>query len=125
MDTIKAIVIKKLRQRKSNNAEDIADYMVSEEIRMCLDDVCALLPDETPAGREFAEIMSRFMVGVDPDANPKMEMLVGETTKALIRNTINALYDKIMGEPANLDEDYCADYKQLRQKLIEAINNRR
>ena len=124
MDTIKTMVVKKLRQVK-NNAEDIADYMVSEEIRMRLNDVCGLLPDGTPAGREFAEIMSRFMVGVDPDAKPKMEILNGETTKALIRKTINALYDKVMEEPTNLDNDYCADYRHLRQKLIEAINNRR
>lgn len=122
MDTIKAIVVKKLRQKRGNNAE-IADYMVSNMVKQCLEDVCCVFPDGTSAGREFAGIMSEFMVEENPNGNPKM--LDGETTKSLIKKAIDALYYKVTEEPDTVDDKYCAGYTHLRQKLIEAINSRR
>ena len=117
MDTIKVMVVRKLQQ-KGNGNEDIADYIVSEEIRRHLKNIARFFPNDTPEGREFNGIMSRFMVKGDC-------MLIGKKADETVGRTINALLEKIMNEPDNLDEGYYVGYMNLRSLLVDAINNRR
>ena len=120
MDTIKSIVVKKLQQKYSS--EEITDKIVSEVVQRCLKDICRLLPNRTPAGREFAEIMNNFQVMGVPKAH---RMLVGKEADAIVDKAINALLEAIMNEPNNRDDEYCAGYKNIRSLLVNAINNKR
>ncbi len=115
------MIIRKLQQKRNCN-EDIADDIVREVIRRRLKDICCLLPDGTPAGREFAEIMNKFQVVGDRKSS---KTLVGKDAEVIVDKAITALLEKIMNEPDNLDDCYLDDYKHLRLQLVNAINNMR
>ena len=120
MDTIKSIAVRKLQEKY--NDEEITDKFVSEVVRRCLKDICRLLPNKTPEGREFAEIMNNFQIIGNPKAH---KMLIGNRADTIVDKAINALLETIMNEPDNLDDEYCAGYKNIRSLLVDAINNRR
>ena len=121
MDTIKAMMIRKLQQKRNSN-EVMADYIVREMILRRLKDICCLLPNDTSAGREFAGFMNQFLVIGNPKAH---KMLVGKEVDAIVDKAITALLEKIMTEPDDLDDCYYEDYKHLRLQLVNEINNMR
>ena len=121
MDTIKAILVRKFQQKK-NGYEEIADYIVREEVLRLLKDICCTFPNGTHEGQEFAEIMNNFQVIGDPKAH---RMLVGKEVDTIVDKAINALVDTIMNEPDNLDYEYCAGYTNIRSLLVNAIDNGR
>lgn len=119
MNTIKAMVVEKLR----HDGRSVADDNVKKMIRQKMKKICERLPNDTPEGQEFAGIMSIFMGNPDSDkvVGTPHNVLVGKAANALVEKAFNALLDKIMGEHDNLGEDDCAEYKYLRQRLVVAI----
>lgn len=113
MVAIKAMVAEKLRQE----GRSTDDNAIKEIIRQYLKEICWLLPNKTPEGREFAEVMSGFLVNGNFD---DAKVLVGEDSKALIVKSINTLLEKVMDECHDLRDE---KYQHLRQKLVDAIDN--
>ena len=111
MVTIKALVTEKLR----TEGHSVEDNSVKESIRQYLEEICGLLPNETPEGKEFAEVMSGFLINGNSDA---AKVLIGKDAKALIEKSINTLLEKIMDERHDLRD---RKYMHLRQNVVEAI----
>lgn len=115
MVTIKALVTEKLR----TEGHSVEDNSVKESIRQYLEEICGLLPNETPEGHEFAEVMSGFLVNGNSDA---AKVLIGKDAKALIEKSINTLLEKIMDERHDLRD---RKYTHLRQNIVAAITRNR
>ena len=94
MATIKTMVVEKLQQEGRSTADDT----IKEVIHRKMKEICKLLPDGTPEGREFADIMFKHL---------------GEGHEKMVA----VLVDKVM----EVRDDLC-DYPHLRQKLIGDIN---
>ena len=95
MATISAMVAEKQQQGGLSTDAEI----IKEKIRRHLAEVCKLLPDDTPVGREFANVMFKLQ------DHRKHEDAV-----------------KILVEKAMNERDDLCDYPLLRQKLVGKIN---
>lgn len=104
MATIKEMIIEKIRQQSHGTfqKEDISDENVRKEVAKYLHVVCLTLPGED-----------------DPDNNPEgaeFKRIMFSTHKDLHDAAKNKIIEMIMEECDDL-----ADYKRIRQKLVEAI----
>ena len=112
--TIKEIVAEKLRYM----GRSFDDDTVKAKVRQLLKEICKLLPNETDEGNEFAQFMFRFQV--DGNASD-IKVLPCEVANTIVEQAFNALLETILNERDNMLEDDFADYKCIRQKLIEEI----
>lgn len=80
---------------------EIADDIVKGKARQYLEEICRFLPDETPEGREVANLIFKIQ-------------------DEWHKKAVNMLIDYTMNEGNDL-----SDYPHLRQKLVDAINNGR
>ncbi len=94
MATIKAMIADKLQQEN----RETADYVIKGKIRQYLEKICLLLPDETPAGQDFAKLIFKIQE---------------EWHKKVVTMLI---------EYASEEGNDLVDYPHLRQTLVEAIN---
>ena len=97
MLTIKAMIVEKLRQK----GRSVDDCIVRGKVKQFLNEICELLPDETPVGQEFARSISDFE---------------GEWHAKAVK----ALIEKAMDEHDDLGGK---ENEHLRQKLVTAIEN--
>ena len=97
MATIKTMIVDKLRQENRETGDDI----VSGTMRQYLDEICRLLPDETPAGQDFVKLVFKIQ-------------------DEWHKKAISMLIEYAMEERNDL-----AEYPHIRQKLSDVINNRR
>lgn len=95
--TIKKMIVDKLRQEDRETSDDI----VQGKARQYLKEICRLLPDESPAGQDFANLISKIQ---DEWHQKAVAMLI---------------------EYAMEERNDLSDYPQLRQRLVAAINGRR
>ena len=94
MATIRAIVAEKQQQRGHSADEST----IKEKVRRHLVEVCKLLPDDTPVGREFANVMFDLQDRLSHE----------EAVKTLIEKAMN-------------ERDDLQDYPFLRQELVLKI----
>ena len=95
MATIRAMVAEK--QQQGGHSTDTET--ITGKIRQHLAEVCKLLPDETPIGREFAKVMFEL----------KDHRNYEDAVKTLVEKAMN-------------ERDDLRDYPLLRQKLVDEIN---
>ena len=112
--TIKAMVAEKLRL----DGRGVDDDTVKGKVRQYLKEICKLLPNETDEGKEFAKFMFRFQVNGNAS---DIKVLPCEVANTIVEKAFNALLETILNERDNMLEDDFADYKRIRQKLIEEI----
>ena len=94
MATIRAMVVEKQQQR----GHSTDDETIKGKVRQHLIEICKLLPDDTPVGREFANIMFELQDHRNHE----------EAVKTLIAKAMN-------------ERDDLRDYPRLRQKLVDVI----
>lgn len=114
--TIKAMVKEKLWHK----GRGMDDDTVKGKVRQYLKEICKLLPNETDEGNEFAKFMFKFQV--EGNASD-VKVLPCEVANTIVEKAFNALLETILNERDNMSEDDYADYKNIRQKLVEEIKN--